>query len=191
MFIFCGNANNKSNNNTIALEYFSIKNPSLDSIVSYIITNSNIKSLHDNAIVLDFIRRDNRCIYYLSFQKKKDLTEKYILWQNRRIVGYTYIKQQFVILLSNVNNHNDFIRFFAPDIVLGDSTKKVDYIYIPEKRYQWMSDDSLLPWNKKSQIYEPLFFICWQGQSGQFNLIGTNSPETEKIPAQENDIIEK
>ena len=57
-----------------------------------------------DVVVLDLMWVHNEKSYLFSFQRKDDLMEKYISWQNRRIVGDTTIGDYLTIILSNIDH---------------------------------------------------------------------------------------
>ena len=146
--------------NNIPLEEFSLRNKSLDSIARNVFAQLNIDTCQE-VVVLDLMWVDNEKSYLFSFQRKDDLMEKHISWQNRRIVGYTTVGDYLTIILSNIDHHVEFLDVFATDLELGNNTRQFAFMHIPKCRYRWNSyDEKQLPWQEKVSMYEPTFIVC-------------------------------
>lgn len=144
----------------IPLEEFSIKNKSLDSLAINVLSQFKVDTCKD-VVVLDLMWVDNEKSYLFSFQRKDDLMEKHISWQNRRIVGYTTVGDYLTIILSNIDHHVEFLDVFATDLELGNNTRQFAFMHIPKCRYRWNSyDEKQLPWQEKVSMYEPTFIVC-------------------------------
>lgn len=168
----------------LPLEEFSVKNQSLCSIVRNTFGQLKIDTCEEVA-VLDLIYFDNQKMYFLSFQQKKDLVEDYICWNNRRIVGYSEIDGYLTIILSNVDNHRDFLDLFASDLNLCKDVREYSFMCIPKTRYHWSTEDGeTLSWQDKGILYEPVFLVIKPNAKGSYSTSWTNSPfrEISKIP---------
>ena len=113
----------KKTNNYIPLEEFSINNKPLDSICRSTISRIKLDTC-ESVLVLELICMDEAKYYYLSSQDKGLLMDCYICWNNRRIVGYTWFDKYLAIILSNVDNHYDFLDMFADDLDLQKGVAK-------------------------------------------------------------------
>ena len=174
LIVSCKHGINDSGN--IPMEEFSIENKSLDSIVRNTLTHLNIDTCQE-VVVLDLIWVNNEKVYLLSVQKKSDLMDSYVSWYNRRIVGYTAIGNYLTIILSNVDNHGDFLDIFAPDLDLCENTREFTFMHVPKNRYRWISDEGQqLPWKNKTILYEPLFVVCKPNGLNGYKITYTNSP---------------
>ena len=160
----------------ITLEEFSIKNKSLDSVALNVLSQLKIDTCLE-VVVLDLMWVNKEKCYLLSVHRKDELTECYVSWNNRRIVGYTTIGEDLTIILSNVNNHRDFLDIFAPDLELCENTKKFAFMHVPQSRYRWNSyEGQELPWQDKAYLYEPTFVVCKPKGLNDYEISYTNSP---------------
>lgn len=174
LIVSCKHGINGSGN--IPLEEFSLRNKSLDSIAQNVFTQLNIDTCQE-VVVLDLMWLNHEKVYLLSFQKKKDLMDNYVNWYNRRIVGYTVIGDYTTIILSNVNNHGDFLDIFAPDLDLGENTREFAFMHVSKNRYRWISvEGQQLQWQNKAYLYEPTFVVCKPKGVDNYEITYTNSP---------------
>lgn len=164
------------NTGSIPLEEFSIRNKSLDSIARNVLTQLNIDTCQE-AVVLDLMWVNNKKNYLFSFHKKSNLMENYVNWHNRRIVGYTTIGKYLTIILSNVDNHREFLDIFSQDLDIGENTREFSYIHTTRNRYRWFSaEGQQLPWQNKVHLYEPTFVVCKPIGLNEYEILYTNSP---------------
>jgi hypothetical protein len=174
LIVSCKHSINDSGN--IPMEEFSIRNKSLDSIVRNTLTQLNIDTCQE-VVVLDLMWVNNEKVYLLSVQKKSDLMDSYVSWYNRRIVGYTAIGNYLTIILSNVDNHGDFLDIFASDLDLGEKIREFKFMHVPENRYRWTTvEGHQLPWQDKAYLYEPTFVVCRPRGGDGYEIIYSNSP---------------
>lgn len=174
LIVSCKHGINDSGN--IPMEEFSIRNKSLDSIVRNTLTQLNIDTCQE-VVVLDLMWVNNEKVYLLSVQKKSDLMDSYVSWYNRRIVGYTAIGNYLTIILSNVDNHGDFLDIFASDLDLGEKIREFTFMHVPENRYRWITvEGHQLPWQDKAYLYEPTFVVCRPRGGDGYEIIYSNSP---------------
>lgn len=174
LIVSCKHGINGSGN--IPLEEFSLRNKSLDSIAQNVFTQLNIDTCQE-VVVLDLMWLNHEKVYLLSFQKKKDLMDNYVNWYNRRIVGYTVIGDYTTIILSNVNNHGDFLDIFASDLDLGENTREFTFMHVSKNRYRWISvEGQQLQWQNKAYLYEPTFVVCKPKGVDNYEITYTNSP---------------
>lgn len=170
----------KKTNNYIPLEEFSINNKPLDSICRSTISRIKLDTC-ESVLVLELICMDEAKYYYLSSQDKGLLMDCYICWNNRRIVGYTWFDKYLAIILSNVDNHYDFLDMFADDLDLQKGVAKFSFMYVPESRYRWEDiDGKELDWKDKGQLYEPVFLVCKEDSSGVHMITWTNDPQIKE-----------
>lgn len=103
--------------------------------------------------------------------------EKYVSWNNRRIVGYTTIGEYLTIILSNVDNHRDFLDLFASDLDIGENTREFTFMHYPKNRYKWNTfEGQQLSWQNKASMYEPTFIVCKPKGMNDYEISYTNSP---------------
>ena len=160
----------------ITLEEFSIKNKSLDSVALNVLSQLKLDTCQD-VVVLDLMWVNKEKFYLLSFHRKDELMECYISWNNRRIVGYTTIGGYLTVILSNVDNHGDFLDIFAPDLDLCENTREFTFMHVPKSRYRWNSNEGKkLPWQDKAYLYEPTFVVCKPKGLNDYEIYYTNSP---------------
>lgn len=168
-----------TNPGIIPLEEFTLKNKSLDSIARNVLTQLNVDTCQE-VVVLDLMWVNHERTYLFSFQRKSDLMEKYISWNNRRIVGYTTIGEYLTIILSNVDNHRSFLDIFASDLDIGENTKEFVFIHVLKNKYRWISvEGQRLPWQNKAYLYEPIFVVCKPKEWSNYEISYTNSPFLE------------
>lgn len=160
----------------ICLEEFNIVDAFLDSMVNKIVTNINVDTTEE-VLVLDMISNPPYKVYYLSVQDKDDVLKYYILWDNRRIVGYTYINNYPTIILSSVNYHRDFCEIFGPSLEWQNNTRFFDFMIMPKNRYGNISEEgNIYDWKSKCIMYEPSFFCFWQDKNGGTKHVLTKNP---------------
>ena len=85
------------------------------------------------------------------------------------------------VILSNVDNHYDFLDMFADDLDLQKGVAKFSFMYVPESRYRWEDiDGKELDWKDKGQLYEPVFLVCKEDSSGVHMITWTNDPQIKE-----------
>jgi len=173
LIVSCKHSINTSGD--IPLEEFSLRNKTLDSLARNVFTQLKIDTCQE-VVVLDLMWVNHEKVYLLSFHRKSDLMEKYVNWQNRRIVGYTTIGEYLTIILSNVDNHVSFLDIFASDLDLRENTRKFTFMHVPKSRYRWDFEGQKLPWQDKTSMYEPFFVVCKPKGIKDYEITYTNSP---------------
>ena len=124
------------------LQNFEISNHKLDSIVNVFTheynkntkKNSEVKS--NNVIVIDLQFIDSIPQFWFSINDEKELREKYIFQQNRRIIGYLTRNNCNIILLSGINSKNEFENIFGQFVFPTKLKKTFDFLYFPDNQYE-------------------------------------------------------
>ena len=173
IIIVLASCSRNNGNCPIPLERFDVKDSTLKECLSVIL--SDVKpDVKKNVLCVGLDMVDTMKFYNITIEDKSCLSDYHLMWQNKRIVGYSYYDDQLIILSSNVNNHFNFLDYFSRDIELTDEVRTFDFVYYPSNRYKF--DDDLKSWKNKVHLYEPLTFVCWQDSLKNVLFVFTNAP---------------
>lgn len=127
--------------NGFNLQQFVIVNRQLYSIIQEYIGNNSIE--RDKAIIL-FLDKQDTMKYFSICTANKSLLSDIIFENNHRIVGFVYLKSQYVVVLSSVQSKFVFENTFYKYIVPTHKKRQVDFLQFPDNMYgtTGLSDDT-------------------------------------------------
>ena len=130
------------------LQQFEVINFKLDSLIRDAIEKVKISNKTweaKNVVLLDLLIDDTREILFnFTFVNYYDISEHHIFNDIQRIVGYIDIKNDTLIVLSNVHSKRDFECTFYKFIRPTSKKQYFDYIYFPDDLYK-VSENGIPP----------------------------------------------
>ena len=127
--------------NGFNLQQFVIVNRQLSSIMQEYIGNNSIEG--DKALVL-FLDQQDTVEYFSICRVNQSLLSKIIFENNHRIVGFVYLKSQYVVILSSVKSKFVFENTFYKYIVPTNKKRQFNFLQFPDNIYTTigLSDDT-------------------------------------------------
>ena len=164
LFILIGiacvcNSCNLSKDNGFELEEFAIDNAGLHSVVDSVINMYSpvLQSTDEKKILsLNLSHKDSVLLFIFSIRDEEELLNMYIFRDNKRIVGYTTIGKEDIILLSDIDDLPELGELFGSFIHPTGISKELSYMKYPNNLY---IGEGVNVWPKYELIYDPTYLI--------------------------------
>ena len=121
--------------NGFNLQQFVIVNRQLYSIIQEYIGNNSIEG--DKVFVL-FLDQQDTIEYFSICKVNQSLLSEIIFENNHRIVGFVYLKSQYLVVLSSVKSKFVFESTFYKYIVPTNRKRQFDFLQFPDNIYSNM-----------------------------------------------------
>lgn len=140
LLILCScNIAKEGNEQKITLTEFQISNETLDSITDNYIHKINYDKKHAGIILISFeCKNDTLNICYSLYNSMHEVSNRYLLQNNYRVIGYVNKQGSDIILMTNINTYWATKTELKPLIIPLDNTKDfVGLHYEPITKSNW------------------------------------------------------
>lgn len=147
------------NSDGFELEEFTIDNFELQSVVDSVVEmySSALQPTENRLILsLNLSHKDSVLFFIFTMRNEYELINRYIYWENKRIVGYTNIKNTYLILLSDIDNLPELGKQYGRFIHPTGGSKVFSYIKFPKKLY---ANKGACSWPDFEMVYDPTYIV--------------------------------